>query len=110
MLSDEQLNKILNKEVWEPEDIYLIHHHLDEIEKMNSLYGSRLPADVAITTNIDIGKIADRCKKYMDSGEQHKTVDLLVKKGVDLEKMNEELEDFYHNKLLKKGNEENEGE
>jgi len=100
MLSDEQLNKILNKLVLEPEDIYLIHYHLDEIEKMQAEYGNRIPADVAMTTNIDIAKISERCRKYLENKENFKTTDLLVSKNVDLEKVYKEMDEFYHKKIL----------
>lgn len=100
MLTDKELTKILNKEVWEPEDIYLIHHHIEEIGKMQEQYGNRLPHDVAITTNIDIEKIAKRCEQYLNSGENYKTIDLLVSKNVDLKETYEELDEFYHKKLV----------
>lgn len=100
MLTEEQLTKILNKEVWEPEDIYLIHHHIEEVGKMQEEYGSSLPYDVVMTTNIDMEKIARRCEQYLSNGENYKTVDLLVSKNVDLKETCDELGKFYREKLF----------
>ena len=87
MLSDEQLNTILDKTILEPEDIFLLHHHLREIKKMQEEYGDTLPSDVVITTNVDCDKIAKRCQEFLNNSEGVLTLDLLQAKGVDLEEV-----------------------
>jgi hypothetical protein len=92
MLSDEQLNKILDKKVLEPDDIILIHYHLHEIKKMQEEYGDTLPYDVVMTTNVDCSKIAKRCQDFLDNNEGKKTVELLEAKGENLSKVAKDME------------------
>ena len=68
MLSDEEIDKIINKERLNKVDVMLIHHHIDSIKKMNEDYPDGLPADVYTATQRDIGKIVDRLlieKEYL---------------------------------------------
>lgn len=82
----------MNKPVLEPEDLFLLHHHLREIEKMQNEYGDALPDDVVLTTNVDCDKIAKRCQEFLDNREGELTLDLLRAKGVDLNEVKKELD------------------
>lgn len=60
MLTDKEIDAIINKERLTKADVYLINHHIDSIKKMNEEYPDGVPSDVFDSTQRDLKKIIDR--------------------------------------------------
>lgn len=66
MLTDEQLKAIENKTNLNFDDLYLLEHHIFEIEKVQKEYGDTLPYDVLANLEVDLERIIARLNKYLN--------------------------------------------
>jgi hypothetical protein len=63
MLTDAQIDLIVNKERLTKTDIFLIHDHLDYIKKLETIYVTGLPEDVHESLKKDLRRIMARLQK-----------------------------------------------
>ena len=66
MLTDEQLKAIENKTDLNFNDLYLLEHHIFEIDKVFDEYGDTLPYDVLTNLEADLERIIARLNKHLN--------------------------------------------
>lgn len=67
MLSNEQLDVILNGKLTK-ENLYLLEHHIMYISDLKDEYDDKLPIDVAVNLNADLDRIIKRLQVYLNKG------------------------------------------
>ena len=68
MLSNEQLDVVLNGNLTK-EHLYLLEHHIMYISDLKDEYNDKLPIDVAVNLNADLNRIIERLQVYLDKGK-----------------------------------------